>query len=385
MKTIQIGTMQLQPSGYRAFIPASFPPKSIYDFPKNILIKNSDSTFIVGTLNGITRLLPDIDFFIKMYLRKDATSSSQIEGTLATMIDAIEAEAKINSSLPDDVDDILHYLTALHFGMRQIEDHNFPFSLRFIRDLHYQLLHEARSSHHANPGEFRITQNWVGGTIPDNARFVPPPPSHLINALGDLEAFIHANDGVPVLLKAGLLYAQFETIHPFLDGNGRTGRLLITLYLWNKQYLNKPVLYLSSYFHLHRQEYYDRLEGYHQGKVFEWLDFYLDGVIHTATEAIETVDKIIELREKDMRIIQGLGKRSAELITKLLPSLFTQPIVNVQTIQYWTGYTRDGAHKIITRLVDLGILVPRYTDKTYGQSYMYKKYLDIFTESSFVA
>jgi Fic family protein len=182
MKTIQIGTMQLQPSGYRAFIPASFPPKSIYDFPKNILIKNSDSTFIVGTLNGITRLLPDIDFFIKMYLRKDATSSSQIEGTLATMIDAIEAEAKINSSLPDDVDDILHYLTALHFGMRQIEDHNFPFSLRFIRDLHYQLLHEARSSHHANPGEFRITQNWVGGTIPDNARFVPPPPSHLINA-----------------------------------------------------------------------------------------------------------------------------------------------------------------------------------------------------------
>ncbi|HOG58995.1 MAG TPA: Fic family protein [Anaerolineaceae bacterium] len=385
MKTIQIGTMQLQPSGYRAFIPASFPPKSIYDFPKNILIKNSDSTFIVGTLNGITRLLPDIDFFIKMYLRKDATSSSQIEGTLATMIDAIEAEAKINSSLPDDVDDILHYLTALHFGMRQIEDHNFPFSLRFIRDLHYQLLHEARSSHHANPGEFRITQNWVGGTIPDNARFVPPPPSHLINALGDLEAFIHANDGVPVLLKAGLLHAQFETIHPFLDGNGRTGRLLITLYLWNKQYLNKPVLYLSSYFHLHRQEYYDRLEGYHQGKVFEWLDFYLDGVIHTATEAIETVDKIIELREKDMRIIQGLGKRSAELITKLLPSLFTQPIVNVQTIQYWTGYTRDGAHKIITRLVDLGILVPRYTDKTYGQSYMYKKYLDIFTESSFVA
>lgn len=377
--------MQLQPSGYRAFIPASFPPKSIYDFPKNILIKNSDSTFIVGTLNGITRLLPDIDFFIKMYLRKDATSSSQIEGTLATMIDAIEAEAKINSSLPDDVDDILHYLTALHFGMRQIEDHNFPFSLRFIRDLHYQLLHEARSSHHANPGEFRITQNWVGGTIPDNARFVPPPPSHLINALGDLEAFIHANDGVPVLLKAGLLHAQFETIHPFLDGNGRTGRLLITLYLWNKQYLNKPVLYLSSYFHLHRQEYYDRLEGYHQGKVFEWLDFYLDGVIHTATEAIETVDKIIELREKDMRIIQGLGKRSAELITKLLPSLFTQPIVNVQTIQYWTGYTRDGAHKIITRLVDLGILVPRYTDKTYGQSYMYKKYLDIFTESSFVA
>ena len=203
--------------------------------------------------------------------------------------------------------------------------------------------------------------------------------------MGDLEAFIHANDGVPVLLKAGLLHAQFETIHPFLDGNGRTGRLLITLYLWNKQYLNKPVLYLSSYFHLHRQEYYDRLEGYHQGKVFEWLDFYLDGVIHTATEAIETVDKIIELREKDMRIIQGLGKRSAELITKLLPSLFTQPIVNVQTIQYWTGYTRDGAHKIITRLVDLGILVPRYTDKTYGQSYMYKKYLDIFTESSFVA
>ncbi len=344
-------------------------------------MKNSDATLKVGELKGITRLLPDIDFFLKMYLRKDATSSSQIEGTAATMIDAIEAEAKINSDLPEDVDDILHYLKALHFGIQRVEDENFPLSLRLIKDLHFQLLHEARTSHLANPGEFRTSQNWIGGTKLSDARFVPPPPSALNSALGDLESFMHADDAVPVLLKAGLLHAQFETIHPFLDGNGRTGRLLITLFLWSKHYLEKPVLYLSSYFHAHRQEYYDYLEGYHQGKVFEWLDFYLDGVIQTATEAIETADKITALREKDMRTIQGLGQRTAQPIIELLPRLYSQPIVNVQTIQDWTGYTRNGAYKMVIRLVDLGILVPRFTDKTYGQSYMYKNYLDIFTES----
>ncbi|HNW95699.1 MAG TPA: Fic family protein [Anaerolineaceae bacterium] len=381
MNTVQVGTVRLLPAGYQAFIPTIFPPKAMLDFPKDILMKNSDATLKVGELKGITRLLPDIDFFLWMYLRKDAASSSQIEGTVATMIDAIEAEANINSDLPEDVDDILHYLTALHFGIQQIEDGKLPLSLRLIKDLHYQLLHEARTSHLANPGEFRTSQNWIGGTTLNNARFVPPPPAYLSNALGDLEIFMHAEDAIPMLLKAGLLHAQFETIHPFLDGNGRTGRLLITLFLWNKHYLEKPVLYLSSYFHAHRQEYYDRLEGYHQGKVFEWLDFYLDGIMQTATEAIETVGKITALREKDMRLIQALGKRSAELITKLLPRLFAQPIINVQTIQDWTGYTRDGAYKMVTRLVGLGILVPRFTDKTYGQSFMYKNYLDIFTES----
>ena len=381
MKKIQIGTIQLQPSGYRAFVPEAFPPKAMLDFPKNILMKNSDATLKVGELKGITRLLPDIDFFLKMYLRKDATSSSQIEGTAATMIDAIEAEAKISSDLPEDVDDILHYLKALHFGIQRVEDENFPLSLRLIKDLHFQLLHEARTSHLANPGEFRTSQNWIGGTKLSDARFVPPPPSALNSALGDLESFMHADDAVPVLLKAGLLHAQFETIHPFLDGNGRTGRLLITLFLWSKHYLEKPVLYLSSYFHAHRQEYYDHLEGYHQGKVFEWLNFYLDGVIQTATEAIDTADKITALREKDMRTIQGLGQRTAQPIIELLPRLYSQPIVNVQTIQDWTGYTRNGAYKMVIRLVDLGILVPRFSDKTYGQSYMYKNYLDIFTES----
>jgi Fic family protein len=314
---------------------------------------------LVGKLDGITRRLPDADFFLWMYLKKDAASSSQIEGTVATMVDAIEAEVQARTNLPADVDDILHYLKALHYGMHRIAKEEFPLSLRLVKELHYQLLHQARASHFSNPGEFRSSQNWIGGTLPANARFVPPPPAELPRALGDLENFMHADDAIPPILKAGMIHAQFEVIHPFLDGNGRTGRMLITIYLWHEGCLEKPVLFLSSYFKEHQQVYYDRLEGYHQGKAFEWLDFYLDGVITISQEAILMADQITALREKDMSLVQGLGKRSAESAIKILTRLYAQPIVNVHTIQDWTNFTRDGAYKTIARLVDLGILVPK--------------------------
>ena len=378
MRTIKIGANQTQPTGYQAFVPAPFPPEDLLPFPNGLIKKSNEATRLLGKLDGITHLLPDADFFLLMYLRKDAASSSQIEGTVATMVDAIEAEVKVSTSVPADVDDILHYLKAMHYGIDRISKNEFPVSLRLIRELHYQLIHKARVTHFSDPGEFRKTQNWIGGTTPQNAKFVPPPVETMNAALGDLERFIHTESDIPILLKAGLLHAQFETIHPFLDGNGRTGRMLITIYLWQQKYLEKPVLFLSSYFKKYQDIYYERLEGYHKGKVFEWLDFFLDGVIEIAGEAIRIAESITSLREEDMLKIQGLGKRSSESGVKVLSRLFAQPIVNVNTIKNWTGFTRDGAYKTINRFIDLGILEPKELDKKYGQSYAYKRYLEIF-------
>lgn len=378
MKNIHVGSYQMQPAGYKAFIPGSFPPAGLTQTPSFLFKKTNEATRLLGKLDGVTLLLPNADFFLLMYLKKDAASSSQIEGTIATMVNAIEAEINPNANLPQDVDDILHYIKALNYGIKRVKTENFPVSLRLIKELHYQLLHQARSSHYANPGEFRTTQNWVGGTKPDNAKFVPPPVPFMFNALADLESFIHADDVFPTIIKAGLIHAQFETIHPFLDGNGRTGRMLITIYLWQKGLIEKPVLFLSSYFKKHQQVYYEKLEGYHQGKVNEWLEFFLDGVIEIATEAILIAEKITQLREQDMSKIQSLGKRSAKVGMSILPRLFAQPIVNVQTIAEWTGYTYDGAYKVIQRLLDLGILNEKDPDIKYGQVYVYKNYLDIF-------
>lgn len=380
MKSIEIGQLKQQPEGFKAFIPGPFPPKNGFEFDAKILKKSDEATRLLGKLDGITKLLPDVDYFLRMYLRKDAASSSQIEGTMATMIDAIEAEVQQSANIPQDVDDILHYINALNYGMKRVQQDDFPLALRFIRELHKQLMDKARTTHHADPGEFRKTQNWIGGTRPDNARFVPPPVEDMKVALDDLEKFMHKNDETLTLIKAALIHAQFETIHPFLDGNGRTGRMLITFYLWKEQYLEKPVLFLSSFFKKHQKVYYERLFGYHFGSVSEWVDFFLDGVIEIANEAIDIVSKITVLREKDVLKIQTLGKRASESAALVLPKLYEQPIVNVATVQKWTGFSRVGAQAVINRFIDKGILTPKDKDRKYGQSYIYKKYVDIFAD-----
>lgn len=380
MKSIEIGQLKEQKEGFKAFIPESFPPKDNFEFDSKILKKNDEATRLLGKLDGITKLLPDVDFFLSMYLRKDAASSSQIEGTMATMIDAIEAEVQPNSNIPQDVDDILHYIKALNYGIKRVKNDDFPMSLRFIRELHKQLMDKARTTHFSDPGEFRKTQNWIGGTKPDNARFVPPPIDEMHKSLTDLEKFMHSNDNFLTLIKAALIHAQFETIHPFLDGNGRTGRMLITFYLWKEDYLEKPVLFLSSYFKKHQKVYYERLFGYHFGSISEWVDFFLDGVTEIANEAIDIVSKITTLREKDVLKIQTLGKRASESAALVLPKLYEQPIVNVAVIQKWTGFSRVGSQVVINRFINLGILIPKDKDNKYGQSYIYKKYVDIFSE-----
>ena len=381
MKTVEIGTMRTQPGGFKAFIPNPFPPKGGFDFDPKTLKKNNETTRLLGKLDGITKLLPDADFFPLMYLRKDAASSSQIEGTMATMVDAIEAEVKVSGNIPADVDDILHYINALNYGMKRATENNFPMGLRFVRELHKELMHKARVTHFSDPGEFRKSQNWIGGTRPDNARFVPPPVADMHKSLGEFETFIHTDDATPTVIKTGLIHAHFETIHPFLDGNGRTGRMLVTFYLWKEGYLERPVLFLSSYFKKHQQLYYEKLEGYHNGKISEWIDFFLDGVIEIANEAIDIVGKITALREEDTAKIQALGKRASESAAMVLPKLYGQPIVNTAIIQKWTGFTRAGAQTVIDRFIKIGILAPKDKDRKYGQSYVYKTYLDVFIGS----
>ncbi|HOD86975.1 MAG TPA: Fic family protein [bacterium] len=381
MKKVEIGKNTQQITGYKAFIPNKFPPEEGFSFDFSILKKNEQATRLLGKLDGITKLLPDIDFFLWMYIRKDAASSSQIEGTKATMVDAIEAEAKINANVPQDVDDILHYIKALNYGMKRVKDDDFPISLRFIRELHLKLMDKARATQFSDPGEFRKTQNWIGGTRPDNARFVPPPVEEMKIALADLEKFLYSDEEILTLIKAGIIHAQFETIHPFLDGNGRTGRMLITFYLWKEKFLDKPVLFLSSYFKRHQELYYEKLRAYHNGNVFDWVDFFLDGVIEIAQEAIVTVEKITELRDKDTQKIQKLGTRASESAVIILPKLYGQPIVNVSNVQEWTGYTRAGAQRVIDRFVQIGILSKKDKDVKYGQSYIYKKYIDIFSKN----
>jgi Fic family protein len=311
-----------------------------------------------------------------MYVVKDATSSAQIEGTKATIIDALELKAGIQNK-QTDADDILFYIKALNYGTNRLKD--FPFSLRFIRELHKELMTGGRSSQFSDPGEFRKSQNWIGGTTLQNASFVPPPVHEMNMALNDLEKFIHDSTLMPVL-HAGILHAQFETIHPFLDGNGRTGRLLIPLFLFERAVLEKPVLFLSSFFKKHQQLYYNKLNAYHNNQVTEWLEFYLDGVIETANQSIDTSKKITALRETDMRKIQALGKREAGSGVLFLQQLFRDPIVSNAVVADKMQFTRAGAGKLIERFVDLAILEPLNENVKWGKTYVYKKYIDIFND-----
>lgn len=373
---MSVGKRIKQQDGFTAFIPGPFPDKSLLEFPSELITKAARAERLIGKLDGITHGLPDSDFFLSMYVVKDATHSAQIEGTRATMLDALEMNAGVNVK-DTDADDIIYYINTLNYGIARLKD--FPFSLRFIKELHHKLMSGARSTHFADPGEFRKSQNWIGGTNPQNAHFVPPPVKEMQDGLNDLEKFIHNTSLMPVL-QAGILHAQFETIHPFLDGNGRTGRLLITLFLFERAVLESPVLFLSSYFKKHQQLYYTKLNAYHDNKPLEWLDFFLDGVIVTAEESIKTSKKITELREADMRKIQALGKREATSGVLFLQHLFRNPIVSISTVMKVIGFSRAGATKLIERFLDLDILKPLDETNTYGKTYVYKTYVNIFND-----
>jgi Fic family protein len=376
----EIGKLIKQASNYSAFVPNPFPPNAEMRLTKKLLSAHTEAVHLLGKLDGVAERLPDRDWFLMMFISKDASSSSQIEGTNATMLDVIERQnIEPRPNLPTDVDDILHYINALNYGIKRADE--FPFSLRFIRELHEKLMTGARATQFSYPGEFRTTQNWIGGTRPDNARFVPPPIPEMLRSLDDLEKFIHADDDIPILVKIGLLHAQFETIHPFTDGNGRTGRMLITMLLWHERLLSMPVLYLSSYFKKYQQLYYDKLDGYHNGLVYEWIDFFLEGIKRTAFSAIETCIGISTLRDSDMQKVYTLGKTASKSTMEILENLYRMPVVGIAEIVKWTGFSRNGGYKAIDRLVEMQILKPMIEgDSVYAQKWIYSDYIALFNK-----
>lgn len=374
---IEIGKNIKQKEGFSVFIPNSFPPNGLFDLSTEILIKAAEADRLMGKLDGITHTLPDLEFFLQMFVAKDAASSSQIEGTMATMIDAIELDAGV-ATKQTDAEDILFYIQALNYGIGRLKD--FPLSLRLIREIHKKLITGARTTHFADPGEFRNSQNWIGGTSPSNALFVPPPKEEMKIALDHLEKFLHNEKAVLPLIHIAFSHAQFETIHPFLDGNGRTGRLLVSMLLCHRNLLERPVLFLSSYFKKHQKIYYQRLNGYHDGGVEAWLDFFLDGVIETAKESIVISKEIRALRDIDMAKIQMLAKRESKSSMLVLSKLYAKPIVNIRTIMDWTGFSRPGAQRVVDRFIGLGILKTQKEEGTYDQTYVYSKYLSAFTK-----
>lgn len=377
---IKIGRYVARKEGYKSFTPFDFPPKEGFIISPRLHKKHEEAIRLVGKLDGITRLLPDKNFFLLMFIKKDAAYSSQIEGTKATLQDAVAAPVtEEKSRLHPDVDDITHYVEAINYGIERTK--TLPISLRLIREIHEKLMTGARATQHVYPGEFRRSQNWIGGKTPQDASFVPPAPDDMNKSLDDLEKFIHAEDEYPSLVKAGLLHAQFETIHPFTDGNGRTGRMLVAMYIHHARLLELPTLYLSSYFKKYQKLYYQKLQGYHDEDADSdaWLEFFLEGVAEIADSSIETCAKITVLRDRDFAKMQKLGKKSAESTLETVRKLFSQPIVGIAEITKWTGFSPQGAYNMIERLKDLRIL-ESLGSAEYGQKYIYADYYEIFDD-----
>jgi Fic family protein len=372
-----IGQIVKVKEGFSVFVPYPFPPKGGIKLSQKILLRTAEADRLVGKLDGITHTLPDLEFFLSMFVAKDATSSAQIEGTKATIVDAIEMSAGV-ATKKTDADDILFYIKALNYGAERLK--SFPLSLRLIKEIHSQLMTGARSSHFADPGEFRKSQNWIGGTNPSNAFYVPLSMIEMYKALDDFEKFMREEKETLPLVHIALMHAQFETIHPFLDGNGRTGRLLVSMLLCHRNLLERPVLFLSSYFKKNQKVYYGKLHGYHDGNVEEWLDFFMDGVIEIANDSIRASKEITKLRDDDMTKILSLSKRESESGVLVLRKLYAQPIISTRVIMEWTGFTRAGAQKLIDRFIMLEILELKEEKVSYDRTYIYKKYVDIFSD-----
>ncbi|MDC7805265.1 Fic family protein [Luteimonas sp BLCC-B24] len=380
VESTRAGRYLRQPTGYSAFSPAPLPPEPALTLtgPLQGLLSQADRA--LGRLDGSVLTLPNPDLFVFMYVRKEAVLSSQIEGTQSSLQDLLAAEADLfDESMPRDVDEVVNYVRAMKHGLARLAA--LPVSVRLIREIHGVLLDGVRGGR-LQPGELRRSQNWIGpaGCTLATASFVPPPHEDVPQALGDLERFLHAVDDLPALVRIALAHVQFETIHPFLDGNGRVGRLLITFLLTESGVLHKPVLYLSHYFRRHRQAYYEHLQAVRdRGAWEEWLQFFLHGVVEVAGEAAETARRIQLLREQHrLAITDGLG-RAAGNGHRVLESLYDRPIVTVSDVRAMTGTTYPAANTLVARLVELGILM-EMTGFARNRRFRYEPYVRLFTD-----
>lgn len=369
-----------QLTGYRAFLPAPLPPDPPVRMAGELQAVLSDADRALGRLDGSIQTLPNPDLFVYMYVRKEAVLSSQIEGTQSSLQDLIAAEAEVLSpDRPRDVDEVVNYVSAMNHGLARLPE--LPVSVRLIREIHARLLDGVRGSH-LTPGDLRISQNWIGpsGCTLREATFVPPPPGEVPAALDNLERFIHTTDDLPWLVKIGLAHAQFETIHPFLDGNGRIGRLLITFLLCEKGILVKPVLYLSHYFKRHRSEYYERLQAVRDNGAWEeWLIFFLRGVAEVSREATVTARRILALREEHRAAITDRFGRAAANGHRVLEQLYERPVVTVKQVQALTGTTYPAANELVGKLVEADILT-EFTGQARNRRFRYRRYIELFGE-----
>lgn len=366
----------------RAFIPASLPPTPAVEL-SGLHQQLDRANQGLGRLNGMTSLLPDVRFLLYLYVRKEALVSSQIEGTQSSFTDLLLFENEAVPSVPiEDVEEVSNYVAAMQHGLRRLRG-GFPFSLRLIREIHGILLRGGRGANQT-PGEFRRTQNWIGGNRPGNASFVPPPPERLMECLDGFERFLHNDDErhkLPVLVEAGLVHVQFESIHPFLDGNGRVGRLLITLLLCSKGVLTEPLLYPSLYLKTNRSQYYDLLRRVRtDGAWEEWLAFFLDGIAAAAQEAADTAERTFRLFANDRKKIQEL-RRAAASALRVQELLQRNPFVRIRTAAKALKLTIPTVTSALNHLVQLGI-VKEVSGKQRDQLFAYSRYVNMVGEGT---
>lgn len=370
-----------QPEGYRAFIPKPLPPVPPVRIGNDMQVLISQADRALGRLDGSIHTLPDPDWFTYMYVRKEAVLSSQIEGTQSSLQNLLEAEAKVlDPERPHDVHEVVNYVGAMNYGIGRLE--SLPLSIRLVREIHRRLLQNVRGKN-LTPGKIRTVQNWIGpaGCTPYDAAFVPPPPGEVVQHLKKLERFIRGDSRLPLLVKIGLVHAQFETIHPFLDGNGRVGRLLITFLLCEARVLLKPVLYLSYYFKQHRGDYYERLQAVRDAGAWEeWIAFFLQGVVEVSQQATETVRRVLDLREKHRDVITEKFIRAAGKGYRVLEHLYRHPIISVNDVRRLTGATYQSANSLVSQLAESGVL-HEITGKSRNRRFEYRDYIRLFDDN----
>ena len=367
------------PAGYRAFFPALLPPTPPIAIEGSLqqLLSKADQTMSV--LNVVFSVLPNPDQLVGMFMQKEALLSSQIEGTQSSLIDVLGVEE--GNPPTADVGEVLNYLAAMRHGMQRLQKNELPLCARLLKELHLKLMAETRGGGpHLTPGEFRTMQNWIGGSSPANARFVPPPADELGVMFGELEKYFHTENDTPPLVQCALIHYQFETLHPFNDGNGRLGRLLISLFLLSRGVLDQPMLYLSAYLKIHQQEYYDRLQQVRtDGSYEKWLTFFLEGIVAVSDMVIDTTRRIqaLERSDTDAMTTAGTGSESIAFIRALLQ----QPVVYVRDIERHLNISYAKANQMVALAEKMDILKQISHGKR-NRKYGYQKYIEILSEGT---
>jgi Fic family protein len=377
---LRSGRQITQPTGYKAFIPTPLPPIPPIQIEGEIQHLLTSANIAIGKMDTMGYLVPNLDHIIAMYVRKEALLSSQIEGTQASLEDIFEYESQIPLKNINDVEEVVNYIKALNHGMKRLAE--FPMSIRLIKEIHEILLEGARGKE-KTPGEFRKSQNWIGspGSTLATASFVPPPPKEAMDAMGELELFLHEDSDLPLLINCALIHYQFETIHPFLDGNGRLGRLLITFYLYWKGALQYPLLYLSYYLKIHRQEYYDRLNLVRERSDYEqWIIFFLKGIIWTSESALQTIKNLLQLQEDHKKRLIS-KKLSTPYAIALLDYLFEKPLLTINDVADHLKVSYQGAKALVEQFVTAEIL-KEITGKRRDKRYSYWEYLAFLSEGT---